>query len=296
MLFLGFSANSWVKDNILRLTLTQGRSFFRMIVDLRYWNASQGGLYVPITQETKPNPFLDVSNRDITTQNGQKMTLINPAYMTRQLSEIVSKRDGVKFHITSQKPIRPANRPYPWEEKALQSFDQKNEEYYEWNFSEIGKKEFRYIAPIWTEDTCLKCHAEQGYKLGDLRGGISVSIPADIILSTRDSVIWKLSFAFLGIWFFGILFIFIAYKRTVADFTEREFVILKLQATLGEIKTLKGIIPICASCKKIRKDSGAWEQLEKYISEKSEAQFSHGVCPDCMRKLYPDYIDETNDD
>jgi len=296
MLFFGFSVNSWVKDNIFRLTLTQARSFFKMIVDTRYWNASHGGLYAPITQETQPNPFLDVSHRDITTQNGQKLTLINPAYMTRQLAEVASKKNSVKFHITSQKPIRPANRQYPWEEEALQTFVQKNDEYYEWSLPETGRKEFRYMAPLWIEDACLKCHAKQGYKLGDLRGGISVSIPADTILSTRDSAIWKLGFVFFGIWFFGILFIYISYKRTVADFTERELVIEKLQAALGEIKTLKGIIPICSSCKKIRKDSGAWKQLEEYISEHSDAQFSHSICPDCMIKFYPEYIDETNDD
>jgi hypothetical protein len=62
---------------------------------------------------------------------------------------------------------------------------------------------------------------------------------------------------------------------------------------LDEVKTLKGIIPICASCKKIRDDSGYWNQIELYIKEHSEADFSHSICPDCARKLYPDlYIDD----
>lgn len=296
ILFLGLSANSLVKDNIFRLTLTQARSFFHMIVNMRYWNAFHGGLYAPLTQETQPNPFLDVPNRDITTQTGQELTLINPAYMTRQLSEIASKRDGDLFHITSQNPIRPANRPYPWEEKALQTFVKKNDEYYEWNLPETGKKEFRYMAPLWVEDACLQCHAKQGYKLGELRGGISVSLPADTLLSTRDSTLWKLDFGFLGIWLFGSLFIYIFYKKTVADLTEREIVIEKLLEALREIKTLKGIIPICSSCKKIRKDSGAWEQLENYISKHSDAQFSHGLCPDCLRQCYPEYKDIMHDD
>ena len=79
VLFLGFSANSWVKDKAFRLTLEQAHSLFQMIVDTRYWNASHGGLYAPVTQETQPNPFLDVTNRDVTAQNGQKLTMINPA-------------------------------------------------------------------------------------------------------------------------------------------------------------------------------------------------------------------------
>jgi DNA-binding NarL/FixJ family response regulator len=61
-----------------------------------------------------------------------------------------------------------------------------------------------------------------------------------------------------------------------------------LEKALAEIKTLRGIIPICARCKKVRDDSGFWEQVEVYIHNHSEAVFSHGLCPDCSRKLYPD--------
>jgi len=64
----------------------------------------------------------------------------------------------------------------------------------------------------------------------------------------------------------------------------------RLQKALREVKTLRGFIPICASCKKVREDNGYWEQVEKYISARSEAEFSHGICPDCVEKLYPDLI------
>jgi hypothetical protein len=63
--------------------------------------------------------------------------------------------------------------------------------------------------------------------------------------------------------------------------------VLKLQAAIDDIKTLSGLLPICASCKKIRDDRGYWNQLEKYIQDRSEATFSHGICPECMKKLYP---------
>jgi len=68
---------------------------------------------------------------------------------------------------------------------------------------------------------------------------------------------------------------------------DREKLIIKLQDALNKIKTLRGIIPICAACKKIRDDSGYWNQLESYINEHFEAQFSHGICPECADKLYP---------
>ena len=80
----------------------------------------------------------------------------------------------------------------------------------------------------------------------------------------------------------------------VRDVTERKQseekqkqLVLELQEALAKVKTLSGFLPICASCKKIRDDEGYWEQIEKYISEHSEAQFSHGICPECAEKLYP---------
>jgi two-component system, response regulator PdtaR len=63
----------------------------------------------------------------------------------------------------------------------------------------------------------------------------------------------------------------------------------ELQDALAEIKTLKGILPICATCKKIRDDEGYWHQVEVYIHDHSDAEFSHGICPDCLKKYYPEY-------
>lgn len=70
---------------------------------------------------------------------------------------------------------------------------------------------------------------------------------------------------------------------------DRENLIIKLQDAIDKIKVLKGIIPICANCKKIRDDKGYWNQIESYIKKHSEADFSHGICPDCLRELYPEF-------
>lgn len=71
---------------------------------------------------------------------------------------------------------------------------------------------------------------------------------------------------------------------------EREKYIKELQSALSEVKTLSGLLPICASCKKIRDDGGYWNQIEEYIRMHSEAEFSHGLCPDCAEKLYPEFF------
>ena len=65
---------------------------------------------------------------------------------------------------------------------------------------------------------------------------------------------------------------------------------IKLERALSEVKTLSGMLPICSSCKKVRDDSGYWNQIEEYIQKHSSAEFSHSICPSCAEKLYPDVI------
>ncbi len=88
----------------------------------------------------------------------------------------------------------------------------------------------------------------------------------------------------------------IGYRGVAKDITqqkhaeeEREKLIAELEAAISKIKALGGLIPICASCKKIRDDKGYWNKLEAYIENHSEAEFSHGICPECASELYPEY-------
>jgi PAS domain S-box-containing protein len=76
------------------------------------------------------------------------------------------------------------------------------------------------------------------------------------------------------------------------DITSRKRSEVALQKAQEEVRTLRGILPICSSCKKIRDDKGCWNQIEVYIRDRTEADFSHGVCPECMKKLYPEYNPE----
>ena len=92
--------------------------------------------------------------------------------------------------------------------------------------------------------------------------------------------------ALSAIWVTSILLIF--WKR--AEEARRKTQV-ELDGSQEEVKILSGLLPICASCKKIRDDEGLWKQVEEYISVHSEAQFSHGICPDCRKKLYPKYAD-----
>lgn len=90
----------------------------------------------------------------------------------------------------------------------------------------------------------------------------------------------------------GVIFIKPVFLSIKAAEQEQRKLAEKLQDALSNVKTLKGMLPICASCKKIRDDKGYWNQIESYIHTHTEAEFSHGICPDCARKLYPEIFAE----
>ncbi len=98
--------------------------------------------------------------------------------MTRLIGEIGNEDGSIRFHITSLKPINPANKPDPWEQEALRAFEAGEASKYGVIKSESGMDSyFRYMAPLKVEQPCLQCHAKHGYQLGDIRGGISVTFP-----------------------------------------------------------------------------------------------------------------------
>ena len=156
--------------------LARARMMATVVQTTRLWNAGHGGVYVPVTEATPPNEWLTVPDRDVTI-DGRAFTLINPAYMTRQIAELINVREGMSLRLTSRKPIRPANGPDPWEDSALLSFESGQTEILELTTLN-DRPTFRYMARMLAEGPCLKCHAAQGYKLGEVRGGLSVSLPA----------------------------------------------------------------------------------------------------------------------
>ena len=105
-------------------------------------------------------------------------------------------------------------------------------------------------------------------------------------------------FVFTSTAFAFVALIFPLYKVKMSDNRrraaelERENVIDGLQQALAEIKTLQGMIPICSHCKKVRDDTGFWQQVESYVTEHSHAEFSHSICPDCARESYGEYLDD----
>jgi diguanylate cyclase (GGDEF)-like protein/PAS domain S-box-containing protein len=171
----------------VEVALAQGRKQFSLIEAMRVWNAEHGGIYVLQTERDLPNPYLSKEMRASATITGQKLTMLNPAYMTRQISGVIEREAGIHLHLTSLNPINPGNKAAVWEADALLQFEQGalkerlSIEYLD------GKEMARYIAPLFVKQACLKCHEKQGYKVGDVRGGLSVQWSVEPLAKAMDA-------------------------------------------------------------------------------------------------------------
>jgi hypothetical protein len=282
------------KDTTITRAGIMAQLSFDKDISFRTWANFHGGVYVPITEETKPNPYLNVPDRDIQTNKGKSLTLLNPAYIMRQYYEGFEKKDGVRGHITSLKPIRPENAPDQWEEMSLKAFEKGEKEAMSIQTIE-GTEYVRLMKPFIVTKGCLKCHAGQGYKEGDIRGGISTSVPMTPMRSIENNRIAIFMKVHIFLWLMGMVGIAIfgqnivkrEKKRYEAE-EERKRLIIELQEALANVKTLSGMLPICAWCKKVRDDKGYWNQIETYIKDHSGVDFSHSICPECLEKRYPE--------
>lgn len=158
----------------------------------RHWNALYGGVYAPLSKDAVPNPYLGemIDSRDVSTVDGLELTLINPAYMTRQVHELGRELYGLHGHITSLNLVRPENAPDEWESQALHEFERGAEIVS--GLSRLDGEEYlRVMKPLFAEEACLSCHEKQGYRVGDVRGGLSASVPMALYWKAwRRSALW----------------------------------------------------------------------------------------------------------
>jgi PAS domain S-box-containing protein len=223
--------------------MSTARTVFEKDMVYYRWAAGQKGLYVPISETTPPNPYLEdmVETPRVRTTAGQELALVNPEYMIRQVYELQTSEHEALGHITSLNPIRAANAADPWERKALTDFEQGSDEI--WTMDTIkGKKYFRLMRPMVTEAGCLKCHAQQGYEVGDIRGGISVSLPMQLPQEIFLKEIFILSTAYGALWLLGLLGIFLGSFRVAASIRERELAETHLRAIIDNM--LDGLITL----------------------------------------------------
>ncbi|NTV12872.1 MAG: diguanylate cyclase [Desulfobulbaceae bacterium] len=181
-IFWGFYSrvNNLINDQLLH----ESRAFFQEIVQTRHWIINQQGVYIKMRPDMRPDPYLDQISglkTTITDQEGQRYVLRNHAVVTRMISALGQKDQNFSINITSRNSLNPDNKPDEFERTALDKFETGTSEYYRIEHTPTGKM-FRFMAPLITQQECLPCHGSQGYKLGDIRGGISISLPAQGVM------------------------------------------------------------------------------------------------------------------
>jgi PAS domain S-box-containing protein len=168
------------------------------------WAASKRSIYVPVTNSTLPDPHLaQLTDRDIATPSGHKLTLISPPMIMTQVHARDQEQFGLHGHITSLQPIRPQDTPDPWEKEALEAFAAGHDEVCA-ESTINGRRYLRLMRPLVIDKSCLTCHAEQGYKVGDLRGGLSVSVPMDSIWGEQMPNVIHRIVGYGGMWLLGL--------------------------------------------------------------------------------------------
>lgn len=190
--------------HFLHIANQTARTVFNHIVLTRAWNAKHGGIYVHASDDARPNPYLKSKNRDIVLPTGKMLTKINPAYMTRLISEMAQKTSDFEFHITSLNPLRPGNSPNKWEQEALQAFERGEKERSSF-FTDQDIPQYRFMAPLMVDKTCMPCHSQQGYKIGEVRGGIAVYMAGNSFLAAQNTETAKTWATYAAIWFIGLL-------------------------------------------------------------------------------------------
>ncbi|MCU7839630.1 MAG: EAL domain-containing protein [Candidatus Thiodiazotropha sp. (ex Troendleina suluensis)] len=216
----------WLLGNedaeMLELARQEAVDNFNKDQAFRVWATKHGGIYVPISEHTQPSPYLShIPERELVTPSGRRLTLMNPAFMLRQLMDDYNELYGVKGRITSLNPLNPENAPDAWEREALKAFEMGEVERLE--VTEINEAPFlRLIRPMVTEEGCLKCHGHQGFTVGSIRGGVGVSVPLAGYLSVTNSRKRNLFVALSMIWGVGIVGVWLIGKRSQQRIQERK--------------------------------------------------------------------------
>ena len=188
----------------------------------RHWAAQRGGVYVPEAGAPRRSPNRsNGGDRTITTSDGRRLMLLQPEAILREVHALGRDFTKIQGRYTSLRPVQSENAPDAWEIKALKGLEGGAGE-----FGEVvdlgGTEHYRLMVPMVIEQPCLACHGAQGYKLGDLRGGISASVPMSIFAPELHEHKASYTRLFGGIWLLGLIGV-AAFTRFVRRrFDERE--------------------------------------------------------------------------
>ncbi len=197
-----------IAQNVARTNLDKDAIF-------RHWGVVHGGVYVPVTPQTPPNPYLDpelVPEREITTPSGRLLTLINPVDMIRQLYGALPGQNPPRARVVSIRPLRPEDMADPWEAAAIAEFARGGSCEKSALQGTGTQRQVRLMRPFFAKQLCLeKCHAGHGYREGEVMGGISITVPMAPFVSAVEGHVQGIWIVHLLLWALGLLGIGLSY-------------------------------------------------------------------------------------
>ncbi len=202
-------SSAWDIENLERqatnMATEEARANWNKDQAFRRWATLRGGVYVKPDEGTPPNPYLaHLPRRDVETTDGVKLTLMNPAYMMNQIAREYESLHGVRGKITGRILLNSSSKPDSWELHALAQFDLGVPEISEQTNMD-GKPYVRFMRPLVMEEGCVPCHGHLGFKVGDIRGGMSISVPLGPYLEAAQVSKRLLLFTHCAVWAIGML-------------------------------------------------------------------------------------------
>ncbi len=197
------------ESQAMETAYAEARANLNKDISLRRWGTEHGGVYVPITETQQSVPWLShIPDRDVTTEDGQQLTLLNPASMLRQMMDRYAEQYGIRGRIIGLRQLNPGNAPDDWERAQLEAFA-RGEKTEVWSVADLdGVPHLRYLRAMFMEPGCDKCHAILGYKTGDMRGATGLNLPltpyyqriaeARVDLCLSHGLIWLLGLGGIG--------------------------------------------------------------------------------------------------
>lgn len=192
--------------SVLRAAFAKDQAF-------RFWAARYGGVYVKTESGVTPNPYLaHLGDRDLTATDGTRLTLLNPAAMLTQVMAEYAELYGIKGRIVGQIALNPKDLPDTWENQAIEAFKQGAEEVVETMLID-GEPHLRLMKPMIMQPSCMKCHGHLGYQIGEVRGGVGVSMPLNTYIQGNAHARNLLAGSHLLFWLLGVLIIWRLWRQ-----------------------------------------------------------------------------------
>lgn len=217
-----------VKDIVKKEAL----AYFNSIISTRHWNANYDGVYVKQKEGKLPSKYLE--DNHIYTKDGELLIKIDSSSMIRELSEISNRTNKNYFKMTSLNPLNPKNKIDEFEKKALEFLEKNTSERF---FSEISEdsSNYNFMASLRVTKSCLQCHVKQGYKEGDIRGGVRISIPTDEYFKKLKKIEREHEYLLIGIFIIALI-VFFLFLWFINNFFSNQEIIEKNYKYISNLK------------------------------------------------------------